>query len=408
MQSNRKREITFKIFSVLISLLILFLIDRSLSLILREDFLNPIPLIRGLEFQNTCEALAKHQPTLGLPTSQYFNSFPPVNYFQESSHDPSELFVSNPNYFWSLELNTDIKCQVPYTNSELSAAFSYRIKTNSRGFRGKDFPTKKPTGEIRIVCMGDSRTFGWGVSEKETFAYLLEQKLKKWNKNVRVISGAVPGYSSLQGLLLLKREVLTWSPDLVISWYGCNDSWPCHRTDQELISKKRIGNNFKRFLNSSYIYLLLKHLKFLLIDSNRNEWKSSMKKRRVPEVDFLRNGLIFVRLLRQINVPVIFISLGEGANYSLALEKISQLGEVTLLKGESLFLAAQKQLHQGNLYPEKYKKLREKIGPHIMNLYPSLDLFVDPAHPNSIGHAVLANALFHPVKTLLEKRIHKK
>jgi hypothetical protein len=51
-----KKKIIFRILSILISILILFLVDRALSLVLKEDFLNPVPLIRGLEFQNTLEA----------------------------------------------------------------------------------------------------------------------------------------------------------------------------------------------------------------------------------------------------------------------------------------------------------------------------------------------------------------
>lgn len=45
-----------------------------------------------------------------------------------------------------------------------------RVQTNSQGFRNDvDFPAAAPQGRLRILCSGDSMTFGLGVSNGETW-----------------------------------------------------------------------------------------------------------------------------------------------------------------------------------------------------------------------------------------------
>lgn len=58
-----------------------------------------------------------------------------------------------------------------------------------------------------------------------------KQKIKGI-KNVQVINAAVPGFSSLQVLRFLKRDIIHFKPDLVIIDVGVNDlmtltaDWP--------------------------------------------------------------------------------------------------------------------------------------------------------------------------------------
>lgn len=45
--------------------------------------------------------------------------------------------------------------------------FSYLAKTNSLGFRGREYPKPKAVNTIRILAVGDSFTFGAGSNEKD-------------------------------------------------------------------------------------------------------------------------------------------------------------------------------------------------------------------------------------------------
>lgn len=100
-------------------------------------------------------------------------------------------------------------------------------RINALGYAGDDFPVAKPAGEARILCMGDSCTFGQSVAPSETYPaklkLLLEARLPR--QRVRVINAGVNGYSSCQGLQWLDSEALRLAPDVVAIFYGWNDHW---------------------------------------------------------------------------------------------------------------------------------------------------------------------------------------
>jgi lysophospholipase L1-like esterase len=71
----------------------------------------------------------------------------------------------------------------------------------------------------RIVFLGDSNTFGFGVRAEESFAEVTERLLS----NVHVINLAVSGYSSYQGRLVVERELAPHRPDVVVISFNFND-----------------------------------------------------------------------------------------------------------------------------------------------------------------------------------------
>lgn len=95
-------------------------------------------------------------------------------------------------------------------------------RINRWGFEGPDFPLAKPPGERRVLCMGDSCTFGQSVGPQDTYPAALQRLLgAKW----RVINGGVNGYSSYQGLQWFRRVATRIEPDVVTVFYGWNDHW---------------------------------------------------------------------------------------------------------------------------------------------------------------------------------------
>lgn len=102
---------------------------------------------------------------------------------------------------------------------------------NDRGFRGNSFRNKKPPGMQRVVCMGDSSTFGMvhhggmDFTYSPTYSSELETLLnaRKAVQDTQVINAGVIGYSTLQGLRLLRHEVRHWQPDVITIRYGVND-----------------------------------------------------------------------------------------------------------------------------------------------------------------------------------------
>jgi lysophospholipase L1-like esterase len=97
---------------------------------------------------------------------------------------------------------------------------------NSLGYRGDEFPLKKPDGVYRIVVLGGSSTYDVSIENNaDTFTAQLEKQLKEkyGYKNVQVINAGVPGYNSWELLTNLEFRVLDLNPDLVLIYEAVND-----------------------------------------------------------------------------------------------------------------------------------------------------------------------------------------
>lgn len=103
---------------------------------------------------------------------------------------------------------------------------SYRI--NRHGLRGPDFDDQKAPGEVRILTVGDSITFGWDLSEDgDTYPgrlqALLDARAQPGRRLFRVINAGVPRYTSEQVLRFVKERAASLQPDLVVACVGWND-----------------------------------------------------------------------------------------------------------------------------------------------------------------------------------------
>ena len=88
----------------------------------------------------------------------------------------------------------------------------YRI--NSKGLRDNETCYEKPDGIFRIVLLGDSNTFGFGVPIEKHFSTILEG----YFKNVEVINLGVSGFGVDQELLYLRSEGFRYKPDMVLAF----------------------------------------------------------------------------------------------------------------------------------------------------------------------------------------------
>ena len=144
---------------------------------------------------------------------------------------------------------------------------SYTVETNDRGFRTDPFSEAKPQGIFRVICLGDSSTFGMNVEAADAYPEVLAELLEaRMPGRFQVLNLGVPGYTSRQGLELIRREVVAYGPDLVTFGYGSNGRfWPGLTTDDANIKFNQsplgeVAIAAKEGLDQLYTYRLVRKM----------------------------------------------------------------------------------------------------------------------------------------------------
>ncbi len=115
--------------------------------------------------------------------------------------------------FWRLE---------PSARSE-----NGQVQTNSHGWRGPELVDDEAE-EFRVLVLGESSTFGWELPYEQTYVSLLQSHLDRDQSpgQTRLVNAALPGYTLVQGVMLLEREAKGLGVDAVLLAFGFNDSLP--------------------------------------------------------------------------------------------------------------------------------------------------------------------------------------
>lgn len=141
---------------------------------------------------------------------------------------PSSVKRFDPQLGWALQPNSK------GTSSRTGYEIEYQI--NSHGLRDSETTHEKPEGVFRIVLLGDSRTFGYGVPIEKHFSKILEG----YFKDVEVINMGVSGYGVDQQLLQLRSEGCRYKPDLVLAYVA-------HYGNHRHMYSKRFGRQKPQF-----------------------------------------------------------------------------------------------------------------------------------------------------------------
>ncbi|MCI0329493.1 MAG: GDSL-type esterase/lipase family protein [candidate division Zixibacteria bacterium] len=128
--------------------------------------------------------------------------------------DFPKFYLKDKNLFWRLRPNQNIK-------SDFVVAGSYR--TNSGGFRDREFSENRPSSKRRILCLGNSITFGWQVAEERAYPQVLQKLLPD---RYEVYNCAQTGYTTFQGKRLLNELLQKYRPQVVSVAYIWNDLLP--------------------------------------------------------------------------------------------------------------------------------------------------------------------------------------
>jgi len=266
------------------------------------------------------------------------------------------------------------------------------IAINSFGLRGPEWNPDKPAGVRRIMALGDSSVYGFGVEDDEVFTARMDQAL---GESVQVINSAVPGYSTYQTINLLQIRSLSLQPDLLL--VGCiwSDNNFDSFVDRELLAAYSSFRNSQArtvhdALSHSSLYTILDYkLRVLRTfpEDRRVGWMigrgEKIGERRVPIQEYARNLETIVELAHAIGSEVAFMVLPNREDL------------VTVYESGAAW----------DPYRQVMRDTAARHGAPVVEL-PSLfletelggdALFLDEMHPTAQGHALWADTMLQTI-----------
>jgi len=99
--------------------------------------------------------------------------------------------------------------------AQVTRVAEFSVSTNASRLRGEPIPAEQD-GVPRILVVGDSVAFGWGVEDDESWPVALERHLRAKGLPVQVINASMPGTTSATMLLYCERVGPSHQADLVI------------------------------------------------------------------------------------------------------------------------------------------------------------------------------------------------
>lgn len=265
-----------------------------------------------------------------------------------------DIYVTDKIIFWKLKANNEFS----------SNNIVYKINSSSMRSPEAEY-VKNQKNVCRILYLGDSCTFGWGVDYEDTFANVLNELLSKHYINYRFesINSGVPGYSSFQGLRYYQSELYKYNPDIVIAFFGANDVVLSLKPDkyQSVASRAQLQlDEFLMLHNKLYGFL-----KLIILNSYIMRCRFVQ---RVSYADFTDNLRDLKNAAGYKGAKIIFMfPIWRDADALIHNPWLSSTPSVDIY---SIFTAKINGMH-----------------------YRARDLIYDGVHPSALGHRIIAETI---------------
>jgi lysophospholipase L1-like esterase len=249
----------------------------------------------------------------------------------------------------------------------------------------------------RILCLGDSSTYGLGASDIDKFSYPMQlQKIleeKSPGKIFRVINYGIPGLNSSQLLNRIRNIVSEYEPDVVIIMIGINDPWNLEESNILKFYKEspfdKIILQFELILNRIRLF---QFLKLVFISGELGEPRNVPFSDRTRSKGFTlssrdsrksqalysalnENILEMVRIANDYRIKIIFMkyhNIGWGSPEKIIYETYTRL-KVPIVDNEAIFNKA------------------TKMGMNVRGY--------DGWHPNNFGYSLIAKNVYNTMIT---------
>ena len=137
------------------------------------------------------------------------------------------------------------------------------IATNELGLRDRPLEESPPARE-RLLVLGDSVAFGWGVKVEDTFPRQLERHPALRAIPLRTVNSAVPGYNTHQEWMFLKTYAQRVHPNAVLLLYVDNDIDPIDPLRVHMGVRPGLWRDprgvLDYYLSMSRLYFMVRHM----------------------------------------------------------------------------------------------------------------------------------------------------
>jgi lysophospholipase L1-like esterase len=268
---------------------------------------------------------------------------------------------------------------------------------NSFGFRDKEYQKKK-VSKIRLIFVGDSITYGWGIPLKHTYHKRLERRFHARGHDVDIMGMGVVGYNTIQQYHLIKEKTLDFNADMIILQIAMNDFErtlrirafeegkklsvsPLHDYSIPFIIKRTRLTHF--FMKNSHLFKFI-NLKLYWIKNKRNPGFTPKDMYLMGEENSFHHLRQIKKLLDSKEIPL--------AAVIFPFRKSKDVYPYTRL---------QNRIHQelekmGVPYLDLYDVLNIETEESIWNIWR------DRMHPTVRGHNLASRALIRFLKPLLQ------
>jgi lysophospholipase L1-like esterase len=337
------------------------------------------------------------------------------------------FWPQNPEYYDSDKFTRPVagtRFHENVPNSFSDSFIGVPVNINHLGLRGPEVSIAKPPGSVRILGVGDSITFGYGVRSEETFLSLLERTLNgSAQNNVRyeVLNSGVGATGFDYYYYVLRTKAVLLQPDVVIVNICLNDIHVYRDATGTTLAppgtpkkKTRVRRLNEWLLRHSQLYLTC----YVGL-------KSVLYRYRVLDLQQIQGGTF---------LPLDPPSASQDRAWASSLDLLSNIVDLSRRSGYRLLLVVFPVEMQ--LSPDTLKLYRDqyhlRLGPEVLSGEPQrriaefgashgvpvLDLLpafrargserlylrnksikYDPAHPSVRGHQIAADEIVHSLRS---------
>lgn len=256
----------------------------------------------------------------------------------------------------------------------------HEVQTNAFAGRGAEIKEKN-LDTTRILGIGDSIQFGWGVEESDTYIKKLSDKLQSNSCKSEVLNFGVPGYNTAMEIATLEKILLPLKPDYVILHVVGNDL------------------ELPRFMEAKENYLTSR--KLFLIDFVKEKFFTAKS----GDNDLLDLQKDFIRRANKYTVQNQYSWMTGRKSFKKSIEKFIKLSQDNKFVPVVLLSTSDGHINKIlNSFAElKVIRIKSYVDDYFNKVMPNaskkerfihLTIGGNDPHPNGIGHGLYSDALY--------------